>query len=94
MFHFRSIFILTPCICNIIRILQLSDIHYDPYFLKNSSIYSFCHRFPSQEKEELSNGFWGRECDSSSELIEATLQQISSQNLNISVIFLTGDNSR
>ena len=77
-----------------IKVLHLTDIHYDPYFLANSSIYSFCHRLSSLQDEKIANELWGRECDSSASLIEQSMQQISAQNRDISFIFLTGDNSR
>lgn len=83
--------LLTSCT---IKVLHLTDIHYDPYFLANSSIYSFCHKPRIGHDEEISNELWGRECDSSALLVEQSLQQISAQNINISFIFLTGDNSR
>lgn len=76
-----------------ISILQLTDIHYDMFYKHNSSTSSFCHR-NSAEDDEFSNPLWGRECDSSESLVYQSLEQISNRNHNISVILLTGDNSR
>lgn len=78
---------------NNLKILHITDIHFDPYFKSGSSIYSFCHRH-TNNSDELSSLYWGRECDSSEYLIKKTLDHISHQNYSISFIFLTGDNLR
>ena len=91
---FLFAFIFSPNVFDVVRILHLTDIHYDPYFTAYSSIYSSCHRISRNENEEVSNYLWGRECDSSSLFVKRTFHQISADNNNISLIFLTGDNSR
>lgn len=76
-----------------ISVLQLTDIHYDMFYKYNSSICSFCHR-NSADDDEFSNSLWARECDSSESLVYQSLQQISYENQDVSVILLTGDNNR
>lgn len=95
--HFKLILLLL-IVLEIIRaeninILHLTDVHYDIFYQSNSSIYSFCHR-NSTKNDEISTSLWGRECDSSESLIHTTLNKISGQVHNISVILLTGDNIR
>lgn len=77
-----------------LKVLHITDLHYDVHYRSNASIYSFCHRNSTDYNDEKSNSMWGRECDSSGSLIQKSLINISKRNHNISVILLTGDNIR
>ena len=80
---------------NYLQILHLTDIHYDMFFKPNASITSFCHRPPSGRlNEELSNRLWGRECDSSPELVKKVFESFSNFKDQISLVILSGDNIR
>lgn len=99
--HFTCLFLainfgaFVLCIDSIIRLLHLTDIHFDQYFQPESVIISFCHRKPTNKNDEVSSVLWGRECDSSIELFEMMLVQSKSLLKDaISLILLTGDNIR
>jgi hypothetical protein len=90
-----AIIITLKCISmRTLKILQLSDIHFDPYFQEGASIYTSCHRKGFVNLKESSSKLWGDQCDSSEFLIEATLKQVSERHVDISHIILTGDNFR
>jgi len=78
-----------------LKILQLTDIHFDIYFEEGSSIYTSCHRKSgSSVLEDTANNLWGEQCDSSEILIDSTLKHVNDTFLDIASIFITGDSFR
>jgi predicted MPP superfamily phosphohydrolase len=79
-----------------VRFVQVSDIHYDPYFCAAENANSWCHCVGNSKtlrrKVPPVFGDAGSACDSPLDLVNATFDYI--KNMDVDVILWTGDSGR
>jgi predicted MPP superfamily phosphohydrolase len=75
-----------------LKILQLTDIHYDPYYRENASLPSSCHDLDDNQEGPTAGLYGARLCDTPAVLVKDLLDYIA--NLTFDLLLITGDNAR
>ena len=79
-----------------LRMLQMTDIHFDPLYIENASVYcdeSLCCHEPASNYSRVKSGKFGSliNCDTSKNTLESFIE--AAKNLNPDFIIWTGDNA-